>query len=761
MTKRSSATCRKTVVRVGLASIALGFAAAIAAEPLTVERIFAAPDLAGQRLRSPQISPDGRYVVFLQGKSNNADQLDLWGFDLRSGDSRMLVDANAFASDNERLSAEEESRRERLRIATLRGIVDYEFSFDGRFLLVPIAGDLYLYELGRKLANPVRRLTHTESYETDAHFSPRARYVSFVRDQNLWCIDLRSGVERRLTTDGGGDISNGTAEFIAQEEMGRTNGYWWSPDDRQLAYARVDESPVAEIERFQIEGSGVRIVKQRYPAAGGANAKVELRVVNLADQQHRTLHVVGDAYLARVDWFPDNAHLAVQRQSRNQQRLELLKVDANSAATTTLFAESSDTWLNLNDDLRFIPQRQQFVWASSRTGYKHLYLYDFDGRLIRPLTAGNWMVVGNGDEKGVVGLDVKRGFVYFMANAHSPLERHLYRVQLDNSDPSSIQRLSLEPGWHDAMLLPSKDGYLDIWSSSRHPSSVTIRSLNGAARHHVTRNELNASHPYKPYLANHSSEEFGSLRADDGQTLHYRLIKPSNIQDGKRYPVVIDVYGGPGVQYVQDSFMGGSRPTQGLFRQVLAQNGFVVFSLDNRGTGMRGTHFEQPVYKRLGSVEVQDQLRGVEFLRSLPFVDSQRIGIMGWSYGGYMTLMAMTQSNAFKAGMAGAPVTDWALYDTHYTERFLGTPQNNAGGFRESNVVPNAAHLQGRLLLVHGMADDNVLFMHSTQLMQALQQRGITFDLMAYPGGKHGLPRDPSMGRHHYQRVLEFFRERL
>jgi dipeptidyl-peptidase-4 len=275
------------------------------------------------------------------------------------------------------------------------------------------------------------------------------------------------------------------------------------------------------------------------------------------------------------------------------------------------------------------------------------------------------------------------------------------------------------------------------------------------------RNALDEQHPYYTHASSHVPEEFGSLTASDGQQLYYRLIKPANMQPGKRYPVIIDTYGGPHFQYVKQDWMGGARAAQGLFRQVLAQQGFVVFSLDNRGSGYRGTAFETALALRTGKVEIEDQLRGVDYLRSLPFVAGDRIGIMGWSYGGYTSLMALTTTDAFRAGVAGAPVTDWRLYDTHYTERYLGTPQDNAAGYEASAVMPHADKVNGALLLVHGMADDNVLFTHSTMLMEHLQARALPFDVMTYPGGKHGLIRMPQAGRHYYEMVLRFFQREL
>jgi dipeptidyl-peptidase-4 len=730
------------------------------AEPLTVARLFGAPDLSGPRLQSPKISPDGKYVTYLQGRPDNKDQLDLWGFNVQTGRASLLVDSRALLQGAEKLSAEEEARRERQRTASLRGIVEYQFSADGRRLLVPLGGDLYVYDLQAR-GQAVQRLTNSPSFETDARFSPQGRYVSFIRDQNLWIIELRTGQERPLTRDGSGLVSNGVAEFIAQEEMDRDTGYWWSPDESRIAFTRIDDAPVQEIERFEIYADGVKTVRQRYPAAGSANVNIELKIVELATSATVNVDVGRDLniYLARVDWFPDSRHLAVQRQTRNQQRLDLLKVEAATGQNRVLLTEISDKWINLGANLAFVPQRRAFVWASQRTGFRHLYLYNENGEMLRPLTAGAWMVTSDLKAQDI---DAQRGLIFFASNQTTPIVQHLYATSLDTLTPSQVQRISKESGWHSAVLFPGQRAYLDSWSAPDQPPSVAIRSINGTLRSWIIRNALDTSHPYGAHLNDHVQEEFGSLKAIDGQVLHYRLLKPAKLVEGKRYPVIVDTYGGPGNQYVQSAWMGGARGTQGLFRQLLAQHGYVVFSLDNRGSALRGTAFETPIYRRFGKVEVDDQLRGVEFLKSQPFVDGNRIGIMGWSYGGYMALMALaTAPKAFKAGVAGAPVTDWRLYDTHYTERYLGDPTQNAAGYAASSVTPYLKNISGSLLLVHGMADDNVLFTHSTQLMKQLQEANIQFDLMTYPGGKHGLIRQPDMGPHFYATVLRFFEERL
>jgi dipeptidyl-peptidase-4 len=734
------------------------------AEKLTLERIFAAPDLSGASLRSPQISPDGRLVAYLRGAPHNKDRLDLWAYDIGRGKHRMLVDSARLVPQEHALSAEEEQRRERQRTSSLSGIVEYQFSPDSRFLLVPLGGDLYLYDLQAKPDKAVHRLTHTGSYETDARFSPRGHFVSFIRNQNLVIHDLASAQEHAITRDGGGLISFGTAEFIAQEEMARTTGYWWSPDEKRIAYTRVDESPVQEVERFEIYADSTKVVKQRYPAAGSPNASVQLLVAEVPGAAISNTAPVRidlgssfDFYLARVNWFPDSAALAVQRESRDQKTLTLLNADPASGASQELLSEHSDTWIELNDNLTILRQPQQLIWASSRTGFQHLYLYDWSGKLIRPLTEGDWQVTGDNDTHGMRGVDEQRGLVYFMANKETPLERHLYSVSL--TDPSvPMQRITTEAGWHAVTMSGDTHTFLDTFSTPDQPPSLTLRSASGETLEPLVPNKITHDHPYAPYLADHLPTEFGTLTANDGQTLYYQMIRPATLLPGHRYPVIVDVYGGPGNQRVRNAWGGYPRSNEGFFRQYLAQNGYIVFTLDNRGSGSRGVQFETALYRHLGSVEVQDQVAGVRFLKTLPYVDAARIGVFGWSYGGYMALMCMMLApDMFAAGVSGAPVTDWRLYDTHYTERFMSTPQANPDGYANSSVMHYAANLRGSLLIMHGMADDNVLFSNSTTLFKKLQDLNKPFDVMTYPGSKHGLLRHAETGLHGYMTVKRFF----
>jgi dipeptidyl-peptidase-4 len=720
---------------------------------LDIERLYAAPDLDGPSPRGVKISPDSARVTFLRGKETDPLQMDLWEYNLADDEMRLLVDSTALVAGDEALSEEELARRERMRIVGQRGIVSYHFAPDGKRLLFPLNGDLFLYDLASR---KTRQLTDTESGETDPKFSSTGRYVSFIRDQDLFAIDLDSFEEIRLTRDGGGLIRNGMAEFIAQEEMDRYTGYWWAPDDSAVAFIRVDESQVEVAERFEVYAEDFKVYEQRYPATGTPNVIVQLGVVAADGDSLRWMDIGEDTdiYLARVDWFPDADFLAVQRQSRDQQTLELLKVDVRSGKSRVLLTETSDTWINLHNELAFLESSPHFIWSSERSGHAHLYLYSNDGELVRPLTSGNWDVAdGARGRSALLQVDEDGGRIFVTGTLDSPTERNIYGVSL--SGETKPRRISEAPGWHAADFADNGEFYVDNFSAAGTPPQLSLHRSDGSRIAFIEENRLDESHPYFPYLDSRPSIEFGTLEAEDGQALYYRMLKPAAFDANRRYPVVVYVYGGPMGQSVVNGWGAG-------FNEILARNGFIVFTVDNRGTGFRGKAFDAPLYRRLGEIEVEDQMVGVEYLKSLDFVDPGRIGIWGWSYGGYMTLMSLfKQPDVFAAGVSGAPVTDWTLYDTHYTERYLGTPQGNADGYEASGVFPYAKDLSAPLLLIHGMADDNVLFTNSTKLMKALQDDGRPFDLMTYPGSKHGLTRVPATGQHVYSHILRFFQQHL
>lgn len=692
------------------------------AEELTVERIYDSPALEGETIKGLKMAPDGSRATFLRGKSNDYERLDLWEYHIEEGTTRLLFDSDDLHTGDEKLSEEEEARRERLRLSGT-GIVSYEWSKDGKALAFPLAGDVYYWRVGSPQG--AQKVVSTPEFETDIQFSPKGNYLSFIREQNLIVLDLRTGREIALTKDGGGTLKYAMAEFVAQEEMDRMTGYWWSEDESKVALIRVDESPVAEVPRSEIHADEIKTVMQRYPFAGTPNVKVGLGIVSLADGKTDWVDLGADEdiYLPRVKWTQDSNLLSYQWQSRDQKRLELRLVDCTTMKQRTVLRESAKTWLNLHDDLRFLKDKKRFLWASERDGYQHLYLYDLKGRLLSRLTDGEWVV----DE--VEHLDETTGEVWFTGRKDTPLERHLYAVKPGEKP----RRISADSAHHDITF--SKDGshYLDLVSSATTPPQVALHRADGKRVTWLLENRLEEGHPLFVYLQDWIEPTFGSLTTSDETKLYYRLYRPKGSDDGAKHPVIVYLYGGPGVQRVTNSWGSDT-----AFCQYLAQQGYGVFTLDNRGSSARGKAFEDAIYRAMGEVEVADQVEGVKFLRTLDWVDPTKVGVHGSSYGGYMTLMAMfKQPDYFKAGVSGAPVTDWRLYDTHYTERYLGQPQAPGEVYEKSSVFPHATNLQGPLLIYHGMADDNVLFTHSTKLYKYLQDHNIVFYAMDYPGKKH------------------------
>ncbi len=732
----------KKIKHLSLAVPLIVGAITVQAKPLSLERIFDDPSLSGKSPVQLKFSPDGSRVTYLQGKTDDYNRYDLWEYNLEDNTNRVLVDSAELFSGPENLSDEEKARRERQRIFG-KGILEYTWSTDGKALLFPLNGDLYYYDLASAKS---KKLTNTDAFETDARFSPKGNYVSFIREQNLYALALNSGKEIQLSQDGGGVIKNGMAEFVAQEEMSRMTGYWWSGDETKIAYTRVDESPVKEAIRNEIYADEVKLFNQRYPFTGTDNVKIQLGVVKLNDQKVDWIDLGKDEdiYIARAKWLKDSKTLSYQWQNRSQQTLELRFYDSESKKQKVALTENSDTWINLHFDLVFLKDKKHFVWASERDGFKHLYLYRTNGQLVRQITSGDWAV------DSLKGIDEKKGIVYFAGRKDTPLESHLYSAPLFKKGDS--KRITEQGQYHNVVLAKDNKTFIDTSSSVNKPKSAALRKVNGEFITWLEENKLDNSHPLTPYLSNLATPEYGTLKADDGQIMHYRLFKPTNMSAGKKHPVIVNVYGGPHAQRVTNSWR-----SKNLYFQYMAQQGYVIFQLDNRGSYNRGKKFEDAIYKNLGDVEVSDQIKGVEFLRTLDYVDAKRIGIYGHSYGGYMALMTMFKAgDYFTAGVSGAPVTDWALYDTHYTERYLGHPDTNAKGYEASAVFPYTDGLKGPLMIYHGMADDNVLFTHATKLFKQLQDSEKQFEMMTYPGSKHSL-RGKQVQTHLHQTITNFF----
>ncbi|MGB3752952.1 MAG: DPP IV N-terminal domain-containing protein [Parerythrobacter sp.] len=729
---------------------------------LTFERVFASPSLDGASPREAKLSPDGRYLTLLRNRDDDRERYDLWGYDRESSEWTMLVDSEKLGSGRE-LSEDEKMQRERARVGNLKGIISYQWTADGNGVLVPLDGDLYL----AKLDGAVQRLTDTEESELNPKLSETGKYASFVRERRLFVGEV--GADAVPVTPKEGELIRwGEAEFVAQEEMGRLTGYWWAKDDSRIAVQRTDESPVGVVTRAAIGATGTRVFDQRYPVAGSDNAIVELFIMDPDGRNRVQVDLTGnqspehyntenpqDFYLARADWAADSA-LYVQRQNREQTVLDMLKVDPATGASKILFTEKAatdDYWINLSDNYRFLDDGS-LLWWSERDGDGQLYLRgDASSGTVAPegnVPVTDWrrVTTATGPVTRLVGVDQDDGVVYFQA-VEDVLEQHVYSVSLrDGRAPVRLTELGFT---HAATM--DKDGKTLLISRSSHdqPPQSYLADATGKRLAWVEENALDADHPYTTHLASHRPATFGTIKAADGVTdLFWKMVAPE-LEPGKRYPVFYHHYSGPGPQIVTHGW-------DGALQQAVVDAGYIWFELDNRGSANRGVAFEQPLYHAMGGVEVDDQRVGAEYLKTLDFVDPDKIALYGWSYGGYMTLKQMqADPGLFAAGISGAPVTRWELYDTHYTERFMGDPRIVPEAYEKASAIPDAAKISDPLLLIHGMADDNVVFENSSELISVLQEGNVPFEMMLYPGYTHRVSGE-TISPHMWNTIFRFLR---
>jgi dipeptidyl-peptidase-4 len=553
-------------------------------------------------------------------------------------------------------------------------------------------------------------------------------------------VNLQTREEKQLTDGASETVSWGIAEFVAQEEMDRLTGYWWAPRDRYIAVARVDDGPVNIVTRAAIGSTGTHTFNQRYPAAGTANSNVALYILTPDGRQKIPVDwgTDPDRYLARVTWSADGGKMYVQRESRDQKRLDLLQVDPVTGHSQVLFTETSRTWINLSENLRIL-ENGGILWWSQRDGYGHLYLWH-EGTWTQ-LTRGPWEV------DKVIGLDEKLGRVYFTGNRETPLEEHVYALDLAN--PRNLKRLTESGWWNTAAMDEGAHRLIVSRSNTQQPQQVYLADASGRRLFWVEENRLDGDHPYAPYLARHARTTFGTVSAADGSLLYFKILTPPLVP-AHRYPVFMFHYGGPGV---------GRQVTNrwdGALEQYLVSRGWIVYAIDNRGTPQRGKAFEDWLYRDLGDVEVADQMAGIAWLRSQTYVDPGQIVISGGSYGGYLTLkMLEAHPGSFSAGIASAPVSKWELYDTHYTERYLGMPNDGTDSYTKADVVADAPRITDPLLLIHGMADDNVVLDNSTLFMSEMQEHSRVFDVMLYPGATHGMG-SPQAESHRWKTIEDF-----
>ncbi len=610
----------------------------------------------------------------------------------------------------------------------------YQWFPNSQDLLAAVNGDLFVVHANGKFD----QITKTNIDEEDPRLSPDGKLVLYRWNSNLYTLDLATKGTRQLTRDGTATLLNGQLDWVYPEELDLGTASWWSPDSKHIAYLQFDVSHEFVYPQIDLLGERALSEPERYPQAGTPNALVRLGVISPDGGETEWMQggETSNTLFARVVWLPDSSQIALERFSRVQDKLDLLFCDPANGTVHQVLHEQSKTWVNVADNLFFLKSRPEFLWTSERTGFRHIYRYSDKGELLGQLTSGDWEV------DSITAIDEGRGRVYYTSSEASPLETQLYRAGLQGGEQL---RITKEEGTHLIHANENGSYFVDSYSSLKQPPQTVLATGDGE--------QVSVLQPVDKSLSDEYAlipEEIVTLKTEDGTILYARLIRPANFQPSTKYPAIVYVYGGPGAQSVRNHWSGLN------WEQVLASRGYVVWQVDNRGSKGRGLAFESGIYHQLGKIEIADQRLGVEHLIQMGFVDPKRIGITGWSYGGYMTIRALLFApDIFKVGVAGAPVNDWHNYDTIYTERYMGLPDANAQGYDASSNVKNANKLEGKLLIVHNMEDDNVLFQNTMQMADALEKSDRQFFMQIYPQKTHGV--SGPLRRPLYQEMTDFF----
>ncbi len=678
----------------------------------------------------------GKKFSYMDGDTATK-QRNIYSYTVADGKREILLDASLVVGKDD---------GKKMRIGS------YEWSADGENILVTgtltarrtkTGGRFGLYNVKTKTFRMVR----DSGEQAIIKLSPDGKKIGFVRGNNLFAMDVASGKETQLTFDGSDNVLNGKFDWVYEEEFSIIDGWQWSPDSKQIAFWRLDQSavPTFPLVRYPRDDSHAVLETMRYPKAGDRNSLVQIGVINLENNETLWLNLGTnpDIYVPRIQWTNDPNVLCVQRLNRGQDTLDLLFANTLTGSLRTILTETDSAWLEVErDDLTFLKKSKQFVWVSYKDGFTHIYFYSFDGKIVRQITKGAW------DVSDVLGVDEERGIVIFSAAKESPLERHVYSIKLDGT---GIKRLTKEAGWHSASLSPDKSVMIDTYSNAVEPTQIWLKKTDGSTTATLVANSLDSWKGLP--LTQHS---FFTFKTQDSFELNGFMLKPANFSPTKKYPVLMFVYGAGG-QTVVNRWGGRNY----LWYQLLAQQGYIVVSVDPRGTDGRGKAFRQSTNRQLGLPNTKDLIEAAKYLGSLPYIDASRIGIWGWSGGGYHTLMAMTYgAEFFKTGIAVAAVTDFKFYDTIWTERYMDTPQSNPEGYKVTSPITYASKLKGNLLIVHGTMDDNVHWQNVIVFEDELIKQGKQFETLFYPGRTHGIG-DAAAQKHLFTKMTNFILEKL
>jgi dipeptidyl-peptidase 4 len=707
-----------------------------AKKPLTIELVTRPQGLMTPGLARVEWRPGSTEISYLkrQGFGRGASAT-LYLYDATSGKERLLLAPASEPAEGERPN-----------------FSSYQWSPSGDALLFEGEKEVWIYNLA---SGQMKSLMKERAAIEHPTFSPTGERVAFVEDNDLFALEIKTGHRERLTNDGNANVMNGKFDWVYEEELSnRATGqaYEWSPDGKKIAYLRLDDSPVPQYPLTHYLSDHVSLTEERFPQSGDPNPAPSFHVVSLEGNRPQTWTAAApksvEYFGPSVSWTPDSKAVAFLTLNRAQDELDVHLWDAAAGTDRVLLTEKDATWINSLEPPRFLGDKQRFLWLSERDGWLHLYLYGLDGKLQKQLTRGDWMidrpVFSN---TPMVAVDEKGGWAYFAATTPDPRERRLYRVRLEGG---SLQPLAPQPGVHGLNLSPDGQYLVDQFSSLNDPPETRLLKADGSP---VSTLSKQTAHLDEYALG---KTELVEVKASDGATLYARLVKPPDFDPAKKYPVIVEVYGGPHIQLIQNRWGLTS-----LGDHLYAEQGFLIWSLDNRGSWGRGHAWESRVFKNLGHYELEDQLRGVAYLKSLPYVDAARIGITGWSYGGFMTLYALTHApEVFKCGAAGGPVTAWKFYDSIYTERYMRTPEENPEGYKTASPLEAADKLKAKVLLIHGTDDDNVHMQNTMNFVEGLVKARTPFDLYLQPGERHGFGSE-SARLYLAQRMLEFFKQNL
>jgi dipeptidyl-peptidase 4 len=709
---------------------ALALPCQAAKNPVTIEALVNnKPSLAGHAAGAITWSPDGSRLAL-------NDDGKLVVYTISSGQQTELADVRKLEEAATRQTASPSFDWTNRNV----GESTVQWFHDGKHLLVAAAGDLFVVDASK---GSFENVTQTPETEADPKLSPDNKFVSFRRGSDLYAMEVGTRHVTRLTGDGTETLLNGQLDWVYPEELDLGTAHWWSPDSRSIAYLQFDVSREPVYPQISLLGTRALVEPERYPKAGDPNAEVRLGIVAVEGGATKWMELGDprDALLARVAWSPTSRQIMAERLNRVQNRLDLLLADVDTGAAHAVLHEEDKFWINVKDGPRFLGKGDRFLWTSERSGFRHLYVYGTDGTLVKELTSGDWEV----DE--IAGVDEKRGQIYFTSSEGDPLGRQFFSVGVDGGER---RRVSRGEGSHGISLAPGSANFMDDFSSLSTPPRSTICNLDGSALRVFRQPETAVWDAYEL-----QRPEIVKVKTQDGTLLYARMMKPAGFQPGRQYPAIVMVYGGPGAQAIHDTWSGLS------WEQVLAQKGFVSWQLDNRGSAGRGHAFESVIYHDLGEHELADQREGIAYLVSQGFVDPARIGMYGWSYGGFMTLYSVTHApGLIKAAISGAPVTDFRNYDTIYTERYMGLPGEDPEGYKRSSPQSAAGNLAGtKLLIIHNIEDDNVHFQNTLQMANALELAGKEFSMVVYPLKTHGVT--GAARKHLLEETTAFFEENL